>query len=818
MFKFGQPRAQWRINGAIKSGDQRLSLFNLGLDELPRSLGQARGLRSLQASFNRFTRPAGLDRRTQPPRDLDIGQNKLSELPVQLQRLPSLAVLDVGSNRRISAIPPWIRDLTRLEKLDISHLNLSGLPIELGELPNLSELNLGGWSAGSRLPAWIGGMQNLTALHLSGTGLDEIPPWIRGMTGLTKLHLSDNRCEIPAWIGELTNLKDLSLSRTGLTEVPGWIADLPELTKLSLSGNKLRDVPDWLGEMPSLTTLSLFGIDNPPAAVGPMTSTKGFREQFKKPPAAVTAQGSQAVQAFREALREQHEQQWRSKLLILGEAQAGKTTLLKALAGRTLNPSEPNTHGLNIENLSFVHPTVADTECTCRRRDFGGQPVYHATHQFFLTDQSLFLLVWNSRLGSSGGRHWLDLIASRTRVGAHRTAAPVLLVASAPRATRPTCRSPISARLPEHRRLRGRRRLREDDTGIDGLRALIADKAASLPLMGSTWPSSWLAASVPAGRANTPPPHRPVPRPARRERHPGRHASQEAVTRVLDKLGEILHYPEDKDLAATVVLKPQWLSERIAAILDSPRVAGRHGLLTTRDIEEQWPDLDTDLRSQILAMMDRYDVSYRIAESAVGDDARAIIVDRLPWEPPEYTRQWEQALTVPQGGGCASTTASAAPYRPEFPAGSLLAPTVLPLPATGPGATACCSSIRMARISAACILDRADGTVHLEVRGPRRAGFLGMLDLYFLDAVLGRYPGLAVTRSVPCGCRPSCPTSWPYDKLVHLYDTLGQSTVQCIESGMQLSIADLIDGIAPSGPVRARRMSTCRASQGAWTR
>jgi hypothetical protein len=292
-------------------------------------------------------------------------------------------------------------------------LNLSELPIELGELPNLSELNLKGWSAGSRLPAWIGDMQNLTALDLSGTGLDEIPPWIRGMTGLTKLHLTDNKCEIPEWISELTNLKDLDLSHTGLTEVPGWIADLPELTKLGLSRNELRDVPDWLGEMPSLTTLTLFGIDNPPAAVGPMTSTKSFREQFRKPPAAVTAQGTQAVQAFREALRERHEQQWRSKLLIVGEAQAGKTTLLKALAGRTLNPSEPNTHGLNIENLSFVHPTVADTPMHLSAWDFGGQHVYHATHQFFLTDQSLFLLVWNSRLGwgKAEGRYWLDLIA-----------------------------------------------------------------------------------------------------------------------------------------------------------------------------------------------------------------------------------------------------------------------------------------------------------------------------------------------------------------------------------------------------------------------
>ena len=29
--------------------------------------------------------------------------------------------------------------------------------------------------------------------------------------------------------------------------------------------------------------------------------------------------------------------------------------------------------------------------------DFGGQEIYHATHQFFLTKRSLYLLVWNAR-------------------------------------------------------------------------------------------------------------------------------------------------------------------------------------------------------------------------------------------------------------------------------------------------------------------------------------------------------------------------------------------------------------------------------------
>ncbi len=44
--------------------------------------------------------------------------------------------------------------------------------------------------------------------------------------------------------------------------------------------------------------------------------------------------------------------------------------------------------------------------------DFAGQTVYYNTHQFFLTNRSIYLLVWNVRLGAehSGLDFWLNSI------------------------------------------------------------------------------------------------------------------------------------------------------------------------------------------------------------------------------------------------------------------------------------------------------------------------------------------------------------------------------------------------------------------------
>ena len=58
--------------------------------------------------------------------------------------------------------------------------------------------------------------------------------------------------------------------------------------------------------------------------------------------------------------------------------------------------------------------------------DFGGRHIYHATHQFFLTKRSLYIVVWNARLGVEQGRlhFWLETIKALA------PDAPVLLVAT----------------------------------------------------------------------------------------------------------------------------------------------------------------------------------------------------------------------------------------------------------------------------------------------------------------------------------------------------------------------------------------------------
>ena len=119
---------------------------------------------------------------------------------------------------------------------------------------------------------------------------------------------------------------------------------------------------------------------------------------------------------------------YRIKLMLVGNCNKGKTSLLLNLTrkGKITRFKEVEM-GLNKQPLSTVGVDLGDWEYTPTRKpkvtfmtwDFGGQEEYYATHQCFLTQRSLYLLVWSARdgeLGLSELKVWMENIGvSRER-------------------------------------------------------------------------------------------------------------------------------------------------------------------------------------------------------------------------------------------------------------------------------------------------------------------------------------------------------------------------------------------------------------------
>jgi GTPase SAR1 family protein len=100
--------------------------------------------------------------------------------------------------------------------------------------------------------------------------------------------------------------------------------------------------------------------------------------------------------------------------MLQGLGGAGKTSLMLALLHRIYQNSSQSppdvTDGITINDWSVA--LEDQTKLTFSVFDFAGQVVYYNTHQFFLSSRSIYLLVWNVRLGEehSGLEFWLNSI------------------------------------------------------------------------------------------------------------------------------------------------------------------------------------------------------------------------------------------------------------------------------------------------------------------------------------------------------------------------------------------------------------------------
>ncbi|MCT7960563.1 leucine-rich repeat domain-containing protein [Laspinema sp. D1] len=504
--------------------------------------------------------------------------------------------------------------------------------------------------------------KQVTYLNLSGKGLTKLPPEIGQLTNLTRLYLTGNQLsELPAEIGQLSNLTELHLGDNQLSELPAEIGQLSNLTKLSLYDNQLRALPPEIWELFNLIELNIRGnkLSALPWEIEQLFISINLKEKPQRfwrnarnalslggnhltsPPPEILNQGIDAILAYlREQLRTQ-QPQWISKLIVVGEGGVGKTSLLKVLRGNPFNPQESTTHGIDIRTLELPHPSKPDVTMQLNAWDFGGQQIYHATHQFFLTNRSLFLLAWNARYGYEQGKlyYWLDTLSSLA------PNSPILLIATQIDEHHPSI--PLAELQGKYPKIVGQCEIsNKTGQGIDNLRQCIANTAAQLPLMGELWPKTWLDAANDIRSLSD----KYITPQQLETRMSAAGVSQDSIpilAQYLHELGEILYFQNNPALNEIVILQPEWVTKHISRVLTSETVKQRHGILTRTEMNHLWPDLDPFMHEHFLHLLERFDLSYPIRNEAesVPEDV-CLIVECLPLDPPNYQEQWDGILTT----------------------------------------------------------------------------------------------------------------------------------------------------------------------------
>ena len=226
----------------------------------------------------------------------------------------------------------------------------------------------------------------VTGLSLSNCKIDDlnrVGSKLKALTNLTGLDLSSNQLTGIEVIKDLNNLTWLSLNQNSIKELLPWI------TKFDMEFK-------WSGNSRENGNIHLYG--NP----------------LKRPPVEIVKQGKSAVRDYFKSLRGVKTQLNEAKVLLVGEGMAGKTSLLKSLQGFEFDKDESQTHGVNVQTVSGqeipgFEDVMDEEDCKLHFWDFGGQEIMHASHQFFLSKRSLYILILDSRTDGKK-QYWLKHI------------------------------------------------------------------------------------------------------------------------------------------------------------------------------------------------------------------------------------------------------------------------------------------------------------------------------------------------------------------------------------------------------------------------
>jgi len=329
----------------------------------------------------------------------NLGLTDLSRIPLlyECRHLKKLII----SNEWAEYENEWIRKTSENDGLPN---NIYLVPSEISKLTNLKKLIIGGDWKSKRRKIWnrwrirsfsvFNKIKNLHLLNLSNNQ-------IHGNISLSNfedieiLHLNNNRITSVKINSILENVEELYLSNNLISDI-SFLNKLPDVSTADFHSNRITTL---------LPILDLLKFKNISVSKWQLNTINLIQNPLVNPVLEIVEQGIDSILSYFEQYKASQYINIKPyfnrdiKLILVGNSDVGKSTLVEYFLTNKLNSNIASTHWMKIQFWITKHKGKT---YNIRIFDFGGQEYYHDTHYLFFTQQTAYLLLWNENSNKYG--------------------------------------------------------------------------------------------------------------------------------------------------------------------------------------------------------------------------------------------------------------------------------------------------------------------------------------------------------------------------------------------------------------------------------
>jgi small GTP-binding protein len=687
---------------------------------------------------------------------LDLSNCGIHELPEQLWEISSLRVLYLGNYmmdgetaNTFHEISENIGKLSNLEALSICNVTKLKIPEALKTLPHLTYLDCFGCDF-TRIS------NNLLNKNIKSIGID----------CATEKQVQQ--------ICKIKRLEEIFLTGSNISELPIEIGNLKYLRTLYLVNTKIKTIPQSLL---TLTRLSRFEIHNTPLQ--------------KEIPLEMRNQKASDLIAY--ICKQQNQTDTytfnESKMIVVGQGNVGKSCLVDRITNDTYEEKE-STEGIDVKKWEYIKNKK---KYSLNIWDFGGQEIYHSTHQFFLTKRSLYIFVWDARAEEEYGRidYWLKTIES------FADDSPIIIVINkCDEKTTRVNRIDLKEYKEKYPQIKNILDIScKDNINISRLKYLVKIHASNLPITKEKWLKTWFDIRMEIeSLSNIKKYITNLEYISICRKHGVESEEAKSLSKYLHDLGVILHYQDDFFLKDIVILSPEWATSAVYKILDSQEsiLRNRNGVLYLSDLSEIW--CDTELYPEdkyvfLLKIMEKFQLCFEL------DKDSYLVAELLENTAINIPKNWDL-----RGHECISIV-----YKYDFMPAGVMTRFIVKVHeyiASEYGKSLCWRKgvyLKHKTAYASVIMKDSLAEKTIEVRVSKKHNSAADRELLFiirnsLKEVNENFKKIKVDELVPCNCSSDCKYQYSYNILCRALENR-VNEIQCYESFRKVNVLKLLEGI-----------------------